>query len=133
MSIDATLKNEDHWKLGQLLRPLREENVLIISSGNVVHNLHLLSRNSVSPPPWATAYEEFFKNHVLTNGFEPLIHWGKSSPFASYAIPTPEHYLPAIYTLGLKHEDELASIITEGIEMSSISMLSFGFGLPSIL
>ena len=132
MSIDATLKNEDHWKLGQLLQSLRHENVLIISSGNVVHNLRLLSRNSVSPPPWATAYEEFFKYHLMTNDFEPLIHWENSSPYASYAIPTPEHYLPAIYTLGLKHEDESASVITEGIEMSSISMLSFGFGLPPI-
>jgi 4,5-DOPA dioxygenase extradiol len=132
MSIDATLKNEDHWKLGQLLRPLREENVLIISSGNVVHNLRLLSRSNAASPSWATGYEEFFKYHVLTDDFEPLIHWENSSPFVSSAIPTPEHYLPAIYTLGLKHEDESASVITEGIEMSSISMLSFGFGLPPI-
>jgi 4,5-DOPA dioxygenase extradiol len=130
MSIDATLKNEDHWKLGQLLRPLRDENVLIISSGNVVHNLRLLSRSNASPPPWATDYEEFFKRHLLTNDLEPLIHWKNSSPYASQAIPTPEHYLPVIYTLGLKHEDESASVITEGIEMSAISMLSFGFGLP---
>ncbi len=132
MSIDATLQNQDHWKLGQLLQSLRRENILIISSGNVVHNLRLLSRNNTSPPQWATSYNDFFKGHLLTNNFEPLIHWEKSSPYASYAIPTPEHYLPAIYTLGLKHDLESAHIITEGIEMAAISMLSFGFGLPPI-
>ena len=99
MSIDATLKNEDHWKLGQLLQSLRQENVLIISSGNVVHNLRLLSRSNALPPPWATAYEEFFKHHLLTNDLEPLIYWKNSSPYASQAIPTPEHYLPAIYRM----------------------------------
>lgn len=132
MSIDATLLNQEHWQLGQLLQSLRQENVLIISSGNVVHNLRLLSRSNAFPPPWATDYEAFFKHHVLNNDLEPLIDWENSNPYASYAIPTPEHYLPAIYTLGLKHESESASVITEGIEMSSISMLSFGFGLPPI-
>lgn len=131
MSMDATLKNQDHFFIGQTLQQLRQEGVLIISSGNVVHNLGLLSRSAEnSTPKWASGFNDFFKLHLCSDTFHPLIELHTFSPYANLACPTPEHYLPALYTLGLKKSSESAQIISDGIEMSSISMLSFGFGLP---
>jgi 4,5-DOPA dioxygenase extradiol len=130
MSMDATLTNAEHFLIGQVLQQLRQEGVLILSSGNVVHNLGLLSRSTEdSPPKWASGFNDFFKSHLLSNTFQPITEFNTSSPYASMACPTPEHYLPALYTLGLKMPIESAQIISDGIEMSSISMLSFGFGL----
>ena len=130
MSIDATLSNKDHFAIGRLLQALRDEDVLIISSGNIVHNLRLISWNqTVAPPIWATGYNDFFKSQLIANIKEPLVEWENSNQYARMASPSPEHYLPAIYTLGLKDDTETVDIITDGIEMSSISMLSFGFGL----
>jgi 4,5-DOPA dioxygenase extradiol len=129
--MDATLKHQDHYLIGQVLQQLRQEGVLIISSGNVVHNLGLLSRSAEnSTPKWASGFNNFFKLHLCSDDFHPLIAFDNSSSYASLACPTPEHYLPALYTLGLKNPSESAQIICDGIEMSSISMLSFGFGLP---
>ena len=130
MSIDATLSNQDHFSIGQMLQGLRNEEILIISSGNVVHNLRLISWNdSVPPPVWATAYNDFFKSQIANSQFDALIDWENSNPYARMASPSPEHYLPVLYTLGLRANQESAHIITDGIEMSSISMLSFGYGL----
>ena len=95
-----------------------------------VHNLRLISWNqTVAPPIWATGYNDFFKSQLIANIKEPLVEWENSNQYARMASPSPEHYLPAIYTLGLKDDTETVEIITDGIEMSSISMLSFGFGL----
>ena len=133
MSIDATLTNQDHLMIGQHLQSLRDENVLIISSGNVVHNLRHIARQNDGPPPlWASGYNNFFKQHLLANDLIPLIEWQSSHPDVKMAVPTAEHYLPLIYTLGLQKKSESATVITNGIEMSAISMLSFGFGLPTI-
>jgi len=134
MSIDATLKEDQHVALGRKLQILREENILIISSGNVVHNLQLIHwKNHVPTPSWALQFNDFFKTHLFNNDLDPIIHWQSAGPEAHLSIPTPEHYLPALYTIGLKKESESAQVITDGIEMSSISMLSFGYGLPSTL
>ena len=133
MSIDATLTNQDHFLIGQHLQSLRDENVLVLSSGNVVHNLRHIARHDDAPTPlWATVFNDFFKQHLLDNDLSPLIEWQSSHPDVKMAVPTAEHYLPLIYTLGLQQKSESATIITNGIEMSSISMLSFGFGLPTI-
>jgi 4,5-DOPA dioxygenase extradiol len=99
----------------------------------VVHNLRHIARQNDGPPPlWASAYNDFFKQHLLANDLSPLIEWQSSHPDVKMAVPTAEHYLPLIYTLGLQKKSESATVITNGIELSAISMLSFGFGLPSI-
>jgi len=132
MSIDASLTPEQHVTLGRKLQILRDENILIISSGNVVHNLQLIAwKNNTPTPAWAIQFNDFFKTHLLSNDLDPLIDWQSAGPDAHLAIPTPEHYLPALYTFGLKKPSESASIFTDGIEMSSISMLSFIYGMPS--
>jgi 4,5-DOPA dioxygenase extradiol len=132
MSVDATLSNDDHVAIGKSLQSLRAKNILIISSGNIVHNLSRLSRSvEAAPPAWATEFNDFFKTHLKSNQHQSLIDWPLAGPNARLSIPSAEHYLPALYTLGLQLPEEEASIITDGIEMSSISMLSFAYGLTN--
>jgi 4,5-DOPA dioxygenase extradiol len=130
MSIDATLSPEKHVAIGQALQSLRHRQVLVISSGNIVHNLgKIVWGENIPPAYWAKTFDTFFKIHLLNNQTSELVDCQTSTTDALLSIPTPEHYLPALYTLGLKHPDESATIICDGIEMSSISMLSFGYGL----
>jgi 4,5-DOPA dioxygenase extradiol len=134
MSIDASLTPEQHVALGRKLQILRDENILIISSGNIVHNLQLIAwKNNTPTPAWANQFNDFFKTHLLNDDLGPLIDWQSAGPDAHLAIPSSEHYLPALYTFGLKKPSESASIFTNGIEMSSISMLSFVYGMPTTL
>lgn len=130
LSIDATKSPQEHFALAKLLTPLRQEGILILASGNVVHNLKTLKWQTHQPPAsWAEEFNVFFKERLLSKDYASLIDWQNFGEPARLSIPTPEHYLPAIYTIGASHEQEQASIITNGIEMSSISMLGFGFGI----
>lgn len=133
MSLDASLTEHEHFKIAEHLKPLRDEEVLIISSGNVVHNLKAIRwQNSEPPYDWALSFNQFFKEHLNTLDFEPLLDWRHAGHHAAMAVPSSEHYLPAVYTLGLHCGEEMPAIITDGIEMSSISMLSFAFGVPPL-
>jgi 4,5-DOPA dioxygenase extradiol len=130
LSIDASRSPQEHFEIAQLLQPLREEGVLILSSGNIVHNLRMIQwQENSAPYDWAKEFNEQFKNHLLQKDYPALVDWQKFGKSALLSVPTAEHYLPAIYTIGTALEDEVASIIVDGIEMSSISMLAFGMGL----
>jgi 4,5-DOPA dioxygenase extradiol len=116
----------EHYELAKQLKPLRDENILILSSGNVVHNLRTIHwQDNAQPYPWAKDFNEFFATQMNAKHHDPLIEWEKYGEAAHLSIPTPEHYWPALYTLALQHENERASIFVDGIEMSSISMLGF--------
>jgi len=112
--------------LAKQLRPLRDENILILSSGNVVHNLRTIHwQDGAQPYPWAQDFNEFFTSEIHANHHETLIEWEKYGEAAHLSIPTPEHYWPALYTLALQQDGEHAKVYVDGIEMSSISMLGF--------
>jgi 4,5-DOPA dioxygenase extradiol len=126
LSLDGSKSALDHYELAKQLRPLRDENILIVSSGNVVHNLRTIHwQDGAQPYPWASDFNQFFASQALAQHHQPLIDWEKYGEAAHLSIPTPEHYWPALYTLALQHEDERAKVFIDGIEMSSISMLGF--------
>ena len=142
MSLDGSLTEQEHVQIALQLQSLREEGVLIIGSGNVVHNLSQIQW-SANPPAaqWAIQFNNFFKSllpfkqtlDLQTNHLKNLLTWRQTNPdlitAGKLAIPSPEHYLPALYILGVKYPNESCQVITDGIEMASISMLSFGLGL----
>ena len=142
MSLDGSLTEQEHVQMALQLQSLREEGVLIIGSGNVVHNLSQIQW-SANPPAaqWAIQFNNFFKSllpfkqtlDLQTNHLKNLLTWRQTNPdlitAGKLAIPSPEHYLPALYILGVKYPNEFCQVITDGIEMASISMLSFGLGL----
>lgn len=126
LSLDGSLSAREHYELAKQLSPLRDENILILSSGNVVHNLRTIHWQEGSEPYlWATKFNDFFVSEIRANRHDGLINWERYGEPAHLSIPTAEHYWPALYTLALQQEGEQVTIYTDGIEMSSISMLGF--------
>jgi 4,5-DOPA dioxygenase extradiol len=126
LSLDGSLSAEEHYTLAKQLAPLRDDNILILGSGNIVHNLRLIDWGADAVPlPWATEFNQFFMSQILANQHSHLLDWQGAGDAARLSIPTPEHYWPALYPLALQGTGEQVEVITNGIEMASISMLSF--------
>lgn len=130
LSIDETQPAGFHYELARNLQPLRDEGVLICGSGNLVHNLHAYSwgKHSVEPYDWALRFEETARELILNDHHAPLVNYESLGKDALLSAPTPEHYLPLIYILALRREDERVSFPVEGFDGGSISMLSVRFG-----
>ena len=126
LSLDGSMSASAHYELAKQLRPLRDENILILSSGNVVHNLRTIDwHDNAMPHVWAQEFNQFFVSEMRADHHESLIDWERYGDAAHLSIPTAEHYWPALYTLALQEDGEHVKVFTDGIEMSSISMLGF--------
>jgi 4,5-DOPA dioxygenase extradiol len=136
LGIDATQPAAFHYDLGKRLAPLREEGVLIVGSGNVVHNLGRMNRDPGAPPfDWAERFNERVRDHLAGKDHGPLIDYKRMGEDARLSIPTPDHYLPLLYCIGLQEESERISFVVDGIDLGSIGMLSVvigGEGLPPV-
>jgi 4,5-DOPA dioxygenase extradiol len=120
---------QQHYTLAQGLAPLRDEGVLIVGSGNVVHNLGRINWNAGSTGlPWGEHFNDLVKAKVAAQDHVALINWPQYGNDAHLSIPTPEHYWPALYILAQQQAGESAQIVTDGMEMGSISMLSVQIG-----
>jgi 4,5-DOPA dioxygenase extradiol len=129
LSLDLSQPNRFHYELGQRLRPLREEGVLIIASGNVVHNLRLIQwQSGQTAPAWSPRIEQRVIDCLQHRDHAALIDYPKLDAQALLAIPTPEHYLPLLYIAGLQADDEVVSFPVQGIDLGTISMLSVRIG-----
>ncbi|GGK71360.1 4,5-DOPA dioxygenase extradiol [Amphritea balenae] len=121
---------EEHLELGGALGQLRNEGVLILGSGNIVHNLRRLDRSAEAiTPDWAEAFDRLIKNALLQRDFEQLLARDSSKhPLWQLSHPTIEHYVPLLYALGATTEDDEISFPYEGFDSGSISMRSVRFG-----
>ena len=130
LSIDESKPPEFHYGLGRLLRPLRDEGILVIGSGDIVHNLHTYAwgRRQAEPFDWALRFEERARELVLRGDHQPLVKYESLGPDAELSVPTPEHYLPLLYVLGASDEEDSVTFPVEGMDGGSISMLSVQFG-----
>jgi len=130
ISIDEGKPAEFHFEVGRKLAPLREEGVLIVGSGNLVHNLHTYAwgRHMPDPYDWALRFEERAKELMLGGDDQALIGYERLGPEALLAIPTPDHYLPMLYVLGARQGGEAITFPVEGVDGGSISMLSIRVG-----
>jgi 4,5-DOPA dioxygenase extradiol len=130
LSIDETRAASFHYDIGQRLAPLREEGILIVGSGNLVHNLHTYAwgQHAVDPFAWAVRFEEEVRGLLQAGDHRPLIHYETLGREAQLSIPTPDHYLPLLYVIGGRAERELLSFPVEGVDGGSISMLAVQFG-----
>lgn len=125
LSIDATKPPQFHYDLGRELMSLRERGILIVGSGNIVHNLGLITFDEAAPPyDWATEFDELSKKLIQAGDHQKLIDYKKLGTAAHHSIPTPDHYYPLLYTLGLQAPGETVSFFAEGITYQSISMRS---------
>ncbi len=131
LSIDRTKPARFHYELAKKLAPLRDEGILIIGNGNIVHNLRFFSLNANSAPPfdWAIRFDASVRESILNGDHEPLINYESFGRDAELSVPTPEHYLPLLYVLGLQRESDKISFPAEGFDGGgSISMLSVQIG-----
>ncbi|CAM3610955.1 4,5-DOPA dioxygenase extradiol [Rouxiella silvae] len=131
LSIDGTKPAEYHYQLGKKLAALRDEGVMIVASGNVVHNLRMVKWDGNSEPyPWADSFNQYVVDNLDWKGEakdHPLVNFMQHDGGA-LSNPTPEHYLPLLYLLGSWDGVEPIAMPTEGIVMSSLSMLSVQLG-----
>ena len=130
LSIDETQPAMFHYETAKKLIGLRDEGVLIVGSGNVVHNLHAYSwgRRQIKAFDWAVRFEKQARELLLAGDHEPLIAYETLGRDAALSIPTPEHYLPLLYVIAQQREGEKVSFPVEGFDGGSVSMLSVKIG-----
>jgi 4,5-DOPA dioxygenase extradiol len=129
LSLDYSQAARYHFELAMELNSLREKGVLILGSGNMVHNLRLIDWHKPDNGfDWAEAANEKFKKMIIANDFKQLVNYNSLGREVDLAIPYPEHFLPLIYALGLRAKDEEISFFNDKLVMGSISMTSFQIG-----
>ena len=132
LSLDYTKKPQEHYTLAKELLPLRQKGVLILGSGNIVHNLRRIALkdnnwDNFNQPyglDWALEASALFKKLIDEDNHQALIDYHLLGPFVQLAVPTPEHYLPMLYTIALKQEHETISYFNDQPVAGSLTMTS---------
>lgn len=132
LSMDYTKAPQYHFELAKEMYALRKKGVLIIGSGNMVHNLRMVAWNKMNEHEfgydWALKMNDTFKHLISTGDFKPLMNYESLGAEAKLAIPTPEHYLPLLYTLGLKERNDSISFFNDKAIGGSLTMTSVKVG-----
>lgn len=132
LSIDFSKGADYHYALAGELASLRKKGVLIVGSGNMVHNLGMVDWEKLNKPnygyDWAIHMNELFKKHITNGNDETLIRYESMGREARLAIPTPDHYYPLIYTLGIRQKDENVTFFNDQAVGGSLTMTSVKFG-----
>jgi len=126
LGIDTARPGPFHHDLARRLAPLRDEGVLIVGSGNIVHNLHLFRYDRPEPLDWAQRFDDTVRERIRSGDHAALSHPESLGPEARLAVPTPEHYLPLLYVLAVRRADDRLSFFNETVT-SAISMTSVMF------
>lgn len=130
LSLNRTRDATWHFNIAKRLRPLRDDNVLIVGSGNLVHNLRAYDwgEHSIGPYDWALRFEATAREYMLAADFDPLVNYREQGPETMMAVPTPDHYLPLLYVLALHRAGDSITFPVEGFDGGSISMLAVRIG-----
>jgi 4,5-DOPA dioxygenase extradiol len=129
LAIDGTKPPAYHYELAKRLAPLRDEGVLVVGSGNVVHNLAaVVWEPGAAPHPWATRFNETVRSLLLAGDHTALTEMSALGEDGARSIPTPDHYLPLLYVIALQQPGDPVAFLTDGIELGSISMMSVAVG-----
>jgi 4,5-DOPA dioxygenase extradiol len=128
MSLDYTQTPQYHYELAKELASLRKKGVLIVGSGNMVHNLRMVAWDKLNTADygydWAIEASEKMKKYILNDDYQPLINYKSQGRAFDLAIPSPDHYLPLLYTLALKEENEKVSLFNDKAVGGSLTMTS---------
>ena len=132
LSIDYSKPPQYHFDLAKKLQKLREKGILIIGSGNIVHNLRMIDWKNINTVgagwDWAVEAREKTNNWLLDGNFQNLIDYQRQGVALQTAVPSPDHYLPLIYSLGLKEKSENLSLFNDELIGGSLSMTSVRIG-----
>ena len=129
LSIDGTQRPQVHYELGRRLAPLRGEGVMILATGNIVHNLNLvMSAENAGAHSWAERFDLAVRDRLIKRDWDSLVDYEALGPDAALSVPTPDHYLPLVYAMGAADPNEPIWFPVEGIDLGSMSMRSVVFG-----
>lgn len=128
LSLDTRQPGEWHYAFAKRLAFLRDQGVLVLSSGNIVHNLRLLGNHWNAPPPdWAVRFRDRVNAAIAARDHAVLCDWHALGPDAALAVPTPEHYLPLLYTLALQSDDDTVEMFNDDV-FATLAMTSLRIG-----
>ena len=128
LSLDKTLSFSQHIELARSLRPLRDDGVLIMGSGNITHNLRqLIWDQNPSPVPWAVEFDQMIAK-ALVERDEKVLRGETKKDLWRLAQPHPDHYIPVLYTYATSDENESVQFVHEQIDLGTLSMRSFRYG-----
>ena len=125
LSIDRNAPPRKHFEMGQKLQKLREEGVLILGSGNIVHNLALVSFEEENGFPWAYEFDQYIKTSIINKDWDSILNYKKLGASALKAFFTPDHYYPLLYVLGASDSQDTFRILNESCVYGSISMTCY--------
>lgn len=130
LSMDVSLSPAQHWEIGQRLRPLRDEGVLIMGSGNIVHNLPAMDWHNpdAEPYPWAARFNRTILDAVVEDRPQTVIDFALQGEDARLSVPTPDHFWPLLYVLGARHPGESVRLEPDFIHHKSLGMTSIFIG-----
>jgi 4,5-DOPA dioxygenase extradiol len=132
MSLDYQSSPQQHYDLARELASLRRKRILIIGSGNMVHNLGLVSWENLNTPgyayDWALEAGEAMKHHIMSGDHSPMINYDSQGNAFRLAVPTPEHFLPLLYTIALQEPDEPVELFNDRPVAGSLTMTSVKIG-----
>jgi 4,5-DOPA dioxygenase extradiol len=130
MSIDYRKPTEYHYNLGKELLTLRKKGLLVIGSGNIVHNLRLVDFSDMDAEPydWSLEFDEWVKSNLINTNHQELIDYQNIGKIANLSVPTNDHYLPMIYAIALQEKNEKLKFVYEGFQNASVSMRAFQIG-----
>ena len=132
LSLDRTKTAQEHYELGRKLRPLRDEGVMIVGSGDIVHNLRAVDwRNPDSRVDWADRFNDAAKRLIVQGDHQPLIDYAQLGEDAAQSINSAEHYLPLLYVLGAQEPGEAVSFFNDDV-FAAISMTSLAVGAEEL-
>ncbi|NLM04952.1 MAG: dioxygenase, partial [Clostridiales bacterium] len=126
ISIDADAPPEVHYKIGEELKSLREDGVLIFGTGNVVHNLRLVDWHKGSKGfDWAYEFDDYIHENILKGNHNNIIKYAELGEIAKLAVPTPDHFYPLLYALGASDKKDKVSIFNKSCELGSLTMTGY--------
>jgi len=124
LSVDREASFEEHFQIGQELKALREQGVLILGSGNIVHNLARVRWDMEGGYDWAEEFDHYIKQNILDRNHQNIIHFEKAGTSASLAFTIPDHFAPLLYVLGASDEEDTVSILNDACTLGALSMTS---------
>jgi 4,5-DOPA dioxygenase extradiol len=128
LSVDRSADSAAHYRVGQALRPLRQQEVLILGSGNVVHNLSRVRWDLDGGLPWALDFDEYIRRAVTEGRHDDVIHYERAGESARLSVPTNDHYAPLLSVLGASEPDDAVTVRNAVCTLGSMSMTCYQFG-----
>jgi len=127
LSVDSSASADECFSIGQKLRPLRDQGVLIFCSGDVVHNLSRINWSMGKGYLWADEFDQYIKSNILNKDIDSVLHYEKAGSCASYAFSTPDHFAPLLFALGASDAEDKITVFNDARVLGSLSMTGYLF------